>query len=230
MKTQKTILSILGAVAAIATASAQYTMPFTVPGQLEYPQYDMLGIEGTITFDLTGPQPTVDVFIQSDVDSFGIATGFAFLKLNNTANYVLEETQTLVNGESSLIFGSPAPNGAQPWPQAEILTGAIASDYFSIGTSPPTELFPGHIASFSFTFDRLAAFDANESWSDYLESTVPNVFIRWEGFGLTGTSQFTTIGWTDVPVIPEPRLIGALALTGVGGLLLLRRRRLNRKS
>ncbi|MGC9452965.1 MAG: hypothetical protein ACP5I4_16130 [Oceanipulchritudo sp.] len=229
MKIRRTIISILGAVAAFAAASAQYTLPFTVPGQLEYPEYDLLGVHGTITFDLTGSQPRADVYIQSDDDSFGIATGFAFLKLDNTTNYTLQESQTLVNGQSSLIFGSPAPNGAQPWPQAEVLTGAIASDYFSVGTSPPTELFPGHNAFFSFTFDRLADFDAEESWGEYMAPTVPNVFIRWEGFGVTGTSPFTTIGWNDLAAVPEPRLIGALAVFGMGGFLLLRRR-LNKKS
>jgi MYXO-CTERM domain-containing protein len=83
-------------------------------------------------------------------------------------------------------------------------------------------------ASATFTFTMESSVDA-VNWLNYGSIGEPTVVIRWQEVGYNDREGSSAgYGWLDtggtVPPVPEPRLIAPLAVFGLGGLLVLRRR------
>jgi hypothetical protein len=209
MKLTKVIFSLLGAVGVMATASAQFIFEWEVPGTIKDPQYTWLGAEGSVTFNWDIPLGTGSgtVFLENTGSHNGNITGIAVLMADYTDNYNPVDIHV--------------PTG--PFPPADGI--ADAGDYFG---DNGFKLKPGEDLSFSFTFDLLPGFDPGSVWPAY-EEAFPQVILRWMSVGIDDDDG-STVGWNGPgtgggdPVIPEPRLIGALAVLGMGGLLYGRRR------
>ena len=103
-------------------------------------------------------------------------------------------------------------------------TGADAQYlYFGAAADQPNDgITTGNSGLFTFLMEDLSGVD----WNDYLAAEVPHIFVRWQEVGLDG--EGSAKGYGGFTPVPEPSLIGGLAVAGLGGLLWVRRRLTNK--
>jgi len=109
---------------------------------------------------------------------------------------------------------------------------ADPADYFGADTKEEGETegtslwYPGDPSSGTFVF----SFDGQDLTEfDWYTEDAPMVYVRWQTVGdnLSAKGYGGGPGWE--PAVPEPSAVAAMAIFGLGGILLMRRR-LTRKS
>ncbi len=94
--------------------------------------------------------------------------------------------------------------------------------YFGATLHPPGSsqgISSGDTLSFSFTLQGLNPGETID-WDAYLSRDFPHVVVRWQSVN----GEDSAAGYGYFTPVPEPRLIGALGVLAMGGLLVARRR------
>ncbi|MEY3000289.1 MAG: hypothetical protein RL648_503 [Verrucomicrobiota bacterium] len=78
----------------------------------------------------------------------------------------------------------------------------------------------GSTAVFSFDMDSLPVGESID-WAGYLASEIPHVFIRWQGIQ---PGDESAKGYAYFSPVPEPSVVASMAILGVIGMVLWRRR------
>jgi hypothetical protein len=209
------------------SALAQFDgFTFTVGGATD--QGNSVSAKGDVLFDFTADTATVRIFNSSADPSDLVA--FYILKpiagngtltpssMSGLADWSLETSApSFMNGENGLSGLS-----------GDLFFGAVAN---SLGQNGPG-IDHTKIGASVFTFE----FDEDLSTSDWLDyfaaDQTHHVMVRWQSVGEDGEDSAKFFGGASsgtITPVPEPRLIAPLAVLGILGGVMIRRRIRGRK-
>lgn len=188
--------------------------------------------EGVRNLTGVGAAGTVDFSILDEVGLSLTNTSIDWTASFITGVYVLKPTTaggfrpdaTLASGPTAWNDVGDDGNFHEVW--SGMGTGLGNSDeylYFGseIQNNPDLNgLAQGSTAVFSFDVDSLPEGEAID-WAGYLASEIPHVFIRWQGIQ---PGDESAKGYAYFSPVPEPSVIAPIAVLGLIGVVLWRRR------
>lgn len=230
-------LSLTGIFVGLSAANAAETFSFSVPGSIPgvtgfVKDYSDLAASGTVTFDGT----SVTLFVQNGnamnssiskiyllkpmgIDAVDGPAANAALGVADWGVFNNLDEPTSGGGKTGTILkNNDGPFDFNPYDaDAYFGTAALASG---------ARIDEGGSATFTFTMESSTD---SVNWLNYGSLNAPTVVIRWQEVGYNDREGSSAgYGWLDaggtVPPVPEPRLIAPLAVLGLGGLLMVRRR------
>ncbi|NDV61124.1 hypothetical protein G0Q06_01530 [Puniceicoccales bacterium CK1056] len=221
-------LSLTGIFVGIQVASGAETFNFSVPGSIPgvtgfVKDYSDVAASGTVTFDGT----TVTLFIENgNAMNSSISKVYLLKPVVGGSNIDTTGVSGVADWSAYNSLADPASNGKP----GTILSSYVDwnnADYFGAAAdSSSARIDEGNSATFTFT---MASSTDAVNWLGYGDPSTPTIVIRWQEVGYNDRDGSTAgYGWLDtggtVPPVPEPRLIAPLAVLGLGGLLMARRR------
>lgn len=226
MKTnyRKFLILLSGGLFAAGAAHGQSFL-YDIDGVNGYTNLSGVGASGAVNFFQESGQWKSSVSVLNDSVIPSTIMGFYILK-----PFELKAT-TLDSGLSNwnLVDGSTASGNAAFHETLNVYFNNDADPdtngkkaqylYFGAATQNPNSgIEQGDLGLFTFLMEDLSGVN----WDDYFAVDMPHIFVRWQEVGENGANSAK--GYGDFTPVPEPRLIGAMALAGLGGFLVVRRR------
>ena len=233
-----------------AAFAGLFALPVISSGQLIFERaFDIEGIVNPGNENVAG-------LLSSTITVKFLETNDTINDLVDTVEVTVANTSTTDSDIAEFFLLNPVlgldPNGGSlaGWTLETELSSTLAqygglnpndpniAEYFGASYPPPSGILSGTSEVFSFTFPVAFAFDSNAWMDSFGYEGLPNVFVRWQSVVLDGgRPEDSGKGFFDGPgydpgfdpAVPEPSAIAAMAVLGMGGLLLVRRRLTRKK-